>query len=93
MFFHECGEPWDDDQGLKDIYCQIFHVIRDRNPCNRRSQTYLRYLNGNDYTLNQAMDHIIEQVYRLQNHSFEINLSFSTIFQNRETQEYKICCA
>ena len=35
------------------------------------------------------MEHAIEQVYRRQNHSFKINLSFSAIFQNRETQEYK----
>ena len=36
-----------------------------------------------------TIEHAIEQVYRLQNHSFKINLSFSAIFQNRETQEYK----
>ena len=35
------------------------------------------------------MKHAIEQVYRLQNHSFKINLSFSAIFQNREPQEYE----
>ena len=35
------------------------------------------------------MEHAIEQVYRRQNHSFKINLSFSAGFQNRETQEYK----
>ena len=35
------------------------------------------------------MEHAIEEVYRHQNHSFKINLSFSAIFQNRETQEYK----
>ena len=35
------------------------------------------------------MELAIEEVYRLQNHSVEINLSFSAIFQNRETHEYK----
>ena len=40
-------------------------------------------------SLNEAMEHAIEQVYGRQNHSFKINLSFSAIFQNRETQEYK----
>ena len=39
------------------------------------------------------MEHAIEQVYRLQNHSFKINLSFSAIYQNREIQKYKIYCA
>ena len=30
-----------------------------------------------------------QEVCRLQNHSFKINLSFSAILQNSETQEYK----
>ena len=35
------------------------------------------------------MKRTTEHVYRLQNHSFKINLSLSAIFQNRETQDYK----
>ena len=46
-------------------------------------------MNGEETTLIEAIEHAIEQVYQLQNHSFKINLSFSVIFQNRETQKYK----
>ena len=71
------------------MYFRNFNLIRDIDQVHRRSRTYNRYLNGEETTLNEAMEHAIEQVYRLQNHSFKINLSFSAIFQNRETQEYK----
>ena len=74
---------------LREVYFRNFNLIRDTNQVRRRTRTYNRYLNGEDTTLNEAMEHPIEQVYRLQNHSFEINLSFSAIFQNRETQKYK----
>ena len=87
-FFHT-EQPWGDDNELRDMYFRNFNLIRDIDQVHRRSHIYNRYLNGEETTLNEAMEHTIEQVYRCQNHSFKINLSFSAIFQNRETQEYK----
>ena len=87
-FFHS-EQPWEDDVQLRNVYFRNFNLIRDSDEVHRRTRTYNRYLNGEEATLNQAMEHAIEQVYRCQNHSFKINLSFSAIFQNRETQEYK----
>ena len=87
-FFHS-EKPWEGDVQLRNVYFRNFNLIRDSNQVHRRTRTYNRYLNGEETTLNEAMEHAIEQVYRLQNHSFKINLSFSAFFQNRETQEYK----
>ena len=87
VFYTE--QSWGDDNELRDVYFRNFNLIRDIDQVLRRSHTYNQYLNGEEMTLNEAMEHAIEQVYRLQNHSFKINLSFSAIFQNRETQEYK----
>ena len=70
------------------MYFRNFNLIHDIDQVHRRSRTYNRYLNGEETTLNKAMEHAIAQVYRLQNHSFKINVSFSAIFQNRETKEY-----
>ena len=87
-FFH--GEkPWEGDVQLRNVYFRNFNLIRDSDQVHRRPRTYNRYLSGEKTTLNEAMDHAIEDVYRRQNHSFKINLSFSAIFQNRETREYK----
>ena len=66
-----------------------FNLIHDSNQVHRRTRKYNRYLNSEETTLNEAMEHAIEEVYRLQNHSFKISLSFPAILQNRETQEYK----
>ena len=71
------------------MYFRNFNLIRDSDQVHRRTHTYDRYLNGEETTLNEAMEHAIEEVYCHQNHSFKINLSFSAIFQTRETQEYK----
>ena len=87
--FFQDEQPWEDDAELLDVYFRNFNLIRDSDQVHRRTRTYNQYLNGEETTLNEAMEHAIEQVYRLQNHSFKINLSFSAIFQNREIQEYK----
>ena len=87
--FFQAEQPWEDDAELHDVYFRNFDLIRDSEQVHRRTRTYNRYLNGEETTLNKSMEHAIEQVYRLQNHSFEVNLSFSAIFQSRETQEYK----
>ena len=71
------------------MYFRNFNLIRDSDQVHRRTRTYNRYLNSEETTLNEAREHAIEEVYCHQNHSFKINLSFSAIFQNRETQEYK----
>ena len=31
IFFRELGEPWGDDQEVKDVYRKNFHLIRDSN--------------------------------------------------------------
>ena len=87
--FSHSDQPWEGDVQLRNVYFRNFNLIRDSDQVHRRTRTYNRYLNGEETTLNEAMDHAIEQVYRRQNHSFKINLSFPAIFQNRETQEYK----
>ena len=87
-FFHS-EKPWDGDVQLRNVYFKNFNLIHDSDQVHRRTHTYNRYLNSEETTLNEAMEHAIEQVYRRQIHSFKINLSFSAIFQNRETQEYK----
>ena len=87
--FLQTEQPSEDDNELKDVYFRNFEQIRDIDQGHRRTRTYNRYLNGEQTTLNEATEHAIEQIYRLQNRSFKINLSFSAIFQNRETQEYK----
>ena len=71
------------------MYFRNFELIHDIDQVHRRTLTYNRYLNGEQTTMNEATEHATEQIYRLQNHSFKIDLSFSVIFQNRETQEYK----
>ena len=78
-FFHS-EQPWEGDVQLRNMYFRNFNLIRDSDQVHRRTRTYNRYLNGEETTLNEAMDHAIEQVYRRQNHSFKINLSFSAIF-------------
>ena len=87
--FFQTEQPWEGDAQLRDVHFRNFNMIRDSDQVHRRTCTYNRYLNGEETTLNEAMEHVIEQVYRHQNHSFKINSSFSAIFQNRETQEYK----
>ena len=88
QFFRD-EQPWEGDVQSRDVYFRNFNLIHDSDQVHRKTRTYNRYLNGEEMSLNEAMEHAIEQVYRLQNHSFKINLSFSAIFQNRETQEYK----
>ena len=76
-------QPWEGDAQLRDVYFRNSNMIRDSDQVHRRTRTYNRYLNGEETTLNEAMEHAIEQVYRHQIHSFKINLSFSAIVQNR----------
>ena len=66
-FFHT-EQPWGDDNELRDVYFRNFNLIHDIDQVHRRSRTYNRYLNGEETSLNEAMEHAIEQVYRLQNH-------------------------
>ena len=81
--FFQTEQPWENDTELRNVCFRNFNLIRDSNQVHRRTRTYNRYLNGEETTLNEAMEHAIKEVYRLQNHSFKINLSFSAIFQNR----------
>ena len=88
-FFQEHGERWGDDQDLKEIYRRNLNEIRDRDLINRKSRTYIRYLNECGLNLMESIEQSIEQVYRLQEHSFKLNISFSFILQNKETEEYR----
>ena len=74
--FFQTEQPWEDDNELRDVYFRNLELIRDIDQIHRRTRTYNRYLNDEETTLNEAMQHTIEEVYRLQNHSFKINLSF-----------------
>ena len=78
-YFHT-EQPWEGDVQLRDVYLQNLNLIRNSDQVHRRTRTYNRYLNGEETTVNEAMEHAIEQVYRLQYHSFKVNLSFSAIF-------------
>ena len=55
----------------------------------RHTRTYNRFLDERQYTLLEAMENVIEQVFRRQSQAFKINMSFSYILQNRETGEYR----
>ena len=91
--FFQTEQSWKNDTELRDVYFRNFNLIHDSDQVHGRTRTYNRYLNGEEMSLNEAMEHATEQVYRRQNDSFKINLSFSAIFRNRETQEYKCYCA
>ena len=71
--FFQTEQPWEDDAQLRDVYFRNFNMIRDSDQIHRRTRTYNRYLNGEETTLDEAMEHAIEEVYRHQNHSFKIN--------------------
>ena len=90
MNVFQTEQPWEDDTELRDAYFRNFNLIRDSDQVHRRTCTCNRFLNGKETTLDEAIEHATEQVYRLKNHSYKINLSFSAIFQNRETLEYKL---
>ena len=87
-FSQRYGEPWRDDQQLKQLYKTHMSQIKDHEIQSRRTRTYLRYLNDQRGTLIN-METVIKEIYYHQNHAFKINLSFSFILQHRETQEYR----
>ena len=71
------------------MYHRHFHQIKNQDIHNHRTRTYVRYLVENNYTLFQAMQNIINQIYTLQTQAFKMNLSFSYILQQQETGEYR----
>ena len=59
FFYSE--QPWEGDIQLRNVYFRKFNLIRDSDQVHRRTRTYNRYLNGEETTLSEAMDHAIEQ--------------------------------
>ena len=87
-FLLRYGEPWRDDEQLKQLYRTHMNQIKDQEIQGRRTQTYLLYLNDQQGTLINNMKTIIKEICHHQSHAFKINLSFSFILQHRETLEY-----
>ena len=82
------GEPWRDDEQLKQLYRTHMNQIKDQEIQGRRTQTSLRYLNDQQGTLINNMETIIKEIYHHQSHAIKINLYFSFILQHHETLEY-----
>ena len=89
QFFNEQGEPWGNDQTLKAVYRENFNLIKNRDPVSRTSHTYYRYLNGIQFNLIQAIERAVEEVYRLESHSFKLVLTFAYILQDKEMGEFR----
>ena len=87
-FSERYGEPWGDDEQLKHLYKTHMSQIKDQEIRDRRTQTYLRYINDQQGTLINNMETIMKEIYRHQSHALKINLSFSFILLHRETLEY-----
>ena len=81
--------PSGTDRNLCQIYIQNFSRIRDLETLNRRSRTYLRYLNHTNSPLTESIAHAIEDIFHRQTNAFKINLSFSFMLQHRETGEFR----
>ena len=88
-FSQRHGEPWDDDEQLKQLYKTHMSQIKDQEIRGRCTRTYLRYLNDRQGTLINNMETVMKEIYHHQSHAFKINLSFSFILQHRETLEYR----
>ena len=88
-FSQRYGEPWRDDEQLKQLYKIHMSQIKDQEIRGRRTRTYLRYLNEQEGPLISNMETIIKETYHHQSHAFKINLSFSFILQHSETLEYR----
>ena len=88
-FSERYGEPWGDDEQLKQLYKTHIEQIKNQEIRGRRTRTYLRYLNDQRGTLIDNIQTVMKEIYHHQSHAFKINLSFSFILQCRETLEYR----
>ena len=84
-FSKQYGEPWHDDEQLKQLYKTHMSQINNQEIRGCCTRTYLCYLNDQQGTLINNMQTVIEEIYHHQNHAFKINLSFSFILQHHET--------
>ena len=82
-------KPWTGDDQLKKVYRRHFDQIKNQDPHRRCTRTYIRFLDEKRYTLLEAMENVIDQVFCHQSQAFKINMSFSYILQNCETGEYR----
>ena len=87
--FGENLNPWSGYEQLKHVYHHHFDQIKNQDLHRRRTRTYICFLDEKRYTLLEAMENVIEQVFRHQSQAFKINMSFSYILQNCETGEYR----
>ena len=88
-FSKRYGEPWGDDEQLKQLYKTHMSQIKNQEIRGRCTRTYLRYLNDQQGTLINNMETVMKEIYHHQSHAVKINLSFSFILQHRETLEYR----
>ena len=58
-FSQRYGEPWRDDEQLKQLYETHMNQIKDQEIRGRRTRTYLRYLNDQQDTLINNMETVI----------------------------------
>ena len=83
------GEPWGDDEQLKQFYKAHMGQIKDHEIRGRGTRTYLRYLNDQQGALINNMETVMKEIYPHQSHAFKINMSFSFILQHREALEFR----
>ena len=82
-------KPWRGDEQLKHVYCHHFDQIKNQDLRSLRTWTDICFLDEKRYTLLEAMENVIDQVFCHQSQEFKINTSFSYILQNHETGEYR----
>ena len=59
-------KPWTGDDQLKKVYQRHFVQMKNQDLHRRRTRTYNRFLDERQYTLLEAMENVIEQVFRRQ---------------------------
>ncbi len=67
--FLQDERPWGVDQNFRQVYVQNFERIRDSETINRRSRTYLCYLNHSASSLIDTISQALDNVYRLQSNA------------------------
>ena len=80
-FSQRYGEPWGNDEQLKQLYKTHMAQIKDQEIRGRRTRTYLHYLNDQQGTFINNMETVMKEIYHHQSHAFKINMSFSFILE------------
>ena len=81
--------PWDDgqDEDLQKVYEMHSSFILDKHQIGPISSIY-NFPLGNAFDVDTLMEQVNE-IYKMENNSFKVNLTFGIILQNRESKEYR----